>query len=535
LSTTAFVNGAVFDGRSYLGPCEVLVRDGRVVQVSGEVDRTAAVVVDLAGGLLAPGFIDAHVHAVQGGLERIRCDLAELASREAYLAAVRDYAATHPDVPWILGGGWSMPAFPGGTPTAADLDALVPDRPVFLPNRDHHGAWVNSVALRLAGITSTTPDPAHGRIERDRHGEPTGTLHEGAMDLVSAVVPATSDAELDAALLEAQRHLHTLGITGWQDAIVGDYAGMSDPGPAYRRAARSGRLSAHVSGALWWDRERGAEQLAELVGRRAELSHGRFRAATVKIMQDGIVENFTAAMSDAYLSPSGTATANRGHSFIDPVALRAYVRSLDELGFQIHVHAIGDRAISEALDAFEGTRRERRHQIAHLQVVRPPDVSRFARFGVAANMQMLWAVQDAQMVELTLPFLGAERAGWQYPFAALQRAGARLAAGSDWPVSSPDPLLAIHVGVNRVALGESTPPLLPDQAVSLECAFAAYTSGSAWVTHRDDAGGLRPGAVADLVTLDRDPFRGRRDEIGATRVTSCWIDGTLVHESGLSG
>ena len=158
----------------------------------------------------------------------------------------------------------------------------------------------------------------------------------------------------------------------------------------------------------------------------------------------------------------------------------------------------------------------------------PRDVARFAELGVAANLQMLWATHDAQMVELTLPFLGAERSGWQYPFGAMERAGARLVAGSDWPVSSPNPLLAIHVGVNRVAFGESTPPLLPDQAISLESAFAAYTSGSAWITHRDDAGAIRPGAVADLVTLDRDPFVRPPEEIGAAVATSCWVDGEPV-------
>jgi predicted amidohydrolase YtcJ len=534
LTTTAFVNGSVFDGHTYLGVREVLVRDGRIVEVAATVDRAGAEVVDLAGGLLAPGFVDAHVHAVQGGLERTRCDLAELTTREDYVARVRDYAATHQDAGWILGGGWSMPAFPGGNPSAADLDAVVPDRPVFLPNRDHHGAWVNSRALELAGISSSTPDPAHGRIERDALGNPTGTLHEGAMDLVSALLPPITDVEMDAALGEAQRYLHSLGITAWQDAIVGAYGGMDDPGPAYVRAAQRGELTAHVSGALWWDRDADDSQLDSLIERRSAFSHDRFRAATVKIMQDGIVENFTAAMTEPYLARSGLPTGNRGHSFLDPAALRSCVRRLDELGFQIHVHAIGDRAVSEALAALEGTDRAHRHHIAHVQVIDPRSVARFAELGVAANLQMLWATQDAQMVELTLPFLGVERSGWQYPFAALERAGTRLVAGSDWPVSSPNPLLAMHVGVNRVLLGESTPPLLPDQALSLESAFAAYTSGSAWITHRDDAGTVRAGAVADLVTLDRDPFALPSDEIGAAVATSCWVDGALVYESGLA-
>ncbi len=198
-------------------------------------------VVDLAGGLLAPGFTDAHVHPIQGGLERLRCDLSEHETREEYLAAVRAYADSHPEVEWILGGGWAMPAFPGGTPLAADLDTVVPDRPVFLPNRDHHGAWVNTRALELAGITRETPDPPDGRIERDADGNPSGTLHEGATALVSRHLPRTTGADYRAALLAGQEYLHSLGVTGWQDAIVGSYSGMDDPGSTYLDRGRERR------------------------------------------------------------------------------------------------------------------------------------------------------------------------------------------------------------------------------------------------------------------------------------------------------
>ena len=198
-------------------------------------------VVDLAGGLLAPGFTDAHVHPIQGGLERLRCDLSEHETREEYLAAVRAYADSHPDVEWILGGGWAMPAFPGGTPLAADLDTVVPDRPVFLPNRDHHGAWVNTRALEIAGITAETPDPPDGRIERDADGNPSGTLHEGATALVSRHLPRTTGADYRAALLAGQDYLHSLGVTSWQDAIVGSYSGMDDPGVDVRRRGRERR------------------------------------------------------------------------------------------------------------------------------------------------------------------------------------------------------------------------------------------------------------------------------------------------------
>ena len=527
--------GRVFDGHRYRGPGDVLVEDGRVLAV-GDLGREALVgveVVEAHGGLVSPGFTDAHVHVVQGGLERTRCDLSGLDTRTEYLAHIAAYAARHQEREWILGGGWAMAAFPGGTPTAAELDAVAPGRPVFLPNRDHHGAWVNSRALELAHIDRHTPDPSDGRIERDADGHPTGTLHEGAMALVSRLAPPTTEQEYDAALLAGQSYLHSLGVTGWQDAIVGAYAGMDDPGPTYRRAAERGTLTGWVVGALWWDRARGVEQVADLVARRAAYSHGRFRATSVKIMQDGVAENFTAAMDAPYLDRCGHPTANRGHSFLTAAGVREAVPALAAAGFQVHVHAIGDRGVREALDAFAGLEAsDLRHHLAHLQVVAPDDVPRFAELGIAANLQALWACYDDQMVDLTLPFLGEERSGWQYPFGDLHRAGARLVMGSDWPVTTPDPLAAIHTAVTRTAYGEAgragSEPFLPGQRLALETAFAAYTSGSAWVNHRDDAGVLRPGAVADLVVLDRDPFADAPEQVGAAQVVATWVDGVRV-------
>jgi hypothetical protein len=538
---TAFVNGGVFDGHRYLGRADVLVKDGKVLKVvpGGLEARSARTstsehdeVVDLAGGLVSPGFTDAHVHPISGGLERLRCDLTGFETREEYLAAIRAYGDAHPDLAWVMGGGWAMPAFVGGTPTAADLDTVVPDRPAFLPNRDGHGAWVNSRALELAGIDRDTPDPEDGRIERDADGRPTGTLHEGAMWLVSRLVPATSGEDYYAGLIEGQRYLHSVGVTAWQDAIVGAYAGMDDPGATYVKAAASGDLRSRVVGALWWERHGGVEQVDDLRGRREALSGGRFQARAVKIMQDGVAENYTAAMLTPYLDADGRETDNSGHSFVEAGLLRVAVAALDAVGFQVHVHCIGDRATREALDAFEGTSAANRHHIAHLQVVHPDDVPRFAKLGVVANAQALWACNEEQMTELTIPFLGAERSTWQYPFGDLHRAGSRLVMGSDWPVSTADPLQAMHVAVNRVAYGEETEPFLPGQALDLETAYAAYTSGSAWINRRDEldgAGQLVPGAAADLVVLDRDPFSGPPEEIGATRVLSTWIDGEAVY------
>jgi predicted amidohydrolase YtcJ len=541
-ATTIFRNGSVFDGRRHRPGWAVAVAGGRIAVAGpqeqvGEYAAAAAEVVDLAGGLLLPGFQDAHVHPVQGGLERIRCNLSGLASQEDYLAAVKAYAEANPDRSWICGGGWSLAAFGPQGPTAAELDSVVPDRPVFLPNRDHHGAWLNSRAMELAGIDGRTPDPADGRIERDRHGRPTGSLHEGAMALVDHAIGDTSDDELYRALMVAQEYLHSLGITAWQDAILGDFAGLVDPSSTYLRAVDSDRLTARVRGALWWERGKGVEQVETMRERRRVLPRGRFRAGAVKVMQDGIAENHTAAMTAPYLDGCGCRTANAGLSFLDPAVLREGVTRLDAAGFQVHVHAIGDRAVREALDAFEAARttnggNDLRHHIAHLQLVHPRDRPRFAELGVVANIQPLWAHLDDQMVELTVPYLERERVSWQYPFADLVRAGTRLAAGSDWPVSTPDPLRGIHVAVNRWAYGEPGPagsePFLAEQALTLEQAFAAYTSGSAFVNHLDRTGRIEPGMLADLAILDRDPFTGDAAEIGAASVVATYVEGVPV-------
>ncbi|MFE6099320.1 amidohydrolase [Streptomyces laurentii] len=536
-----FTGGPVFTGDPARTRASSLAVTGERITAVGhdevkELIGPRTEVVDLGGRLLIPGFQDAHIHAVFGGMEPAECDLTGAGDADGYLRAVAAYAATHPDEPWITGGGWSMDSFEGGLPSRRQLDSVVADRPVLLVNRDHHGAWANTRALELAGITAGTPDPADGRIERDADGVPTGMLQEGATTLVARLVPPTTPADRLAGLLRAQRLLHAFGITGWQDAILGEFSGRPDPSDAYLAAARDGSLTARVTGALWWDRARGAEQIPELVARRAALSHGRFRAGSVKIMQDGIAENFTAAMTSPYLDACGCATANAGLSFVDPEALRAHVTRLDALDFQVHFHALGDRAVREALDAIEAAvaangRRGNRHHLAHLQVVHPDDLTRFARLGALANIQPLWAAHEPQMDTLTLPFLGPERAAWQYPFGALVRAGATLVAGSDWPVSSPDPLAGLHVAVNRVQpdAADDDRVFLPEQRLDPATALAAYTAGSAHANGHDDAGSLRPGYLADLVVLDRDILTGPPGEIAGARVEQTFVGGVRVH------
>ncbi|MEU2309765.1 amidohydrolase [Streptomyces misionensis] len=518
----------------------VAVRGERVVAVGHDEVRELigprTEVVDLAGRLLVPGFQDAHAHPVGGGLEMGQCDLSGAATRAEYRERITAYARAHPDAEWITGGGWAMEAFPGGLPTAAELDDLVSDRPVYLVNRDHHGAWVNSRALERAGLDARTPDPSDGRIERHPDGTPTGMLQEGAANLVGRLVPQVTREERVAGLLRAQQLLHSLGITAWQDALLGEHANLTDPTDAYLACVEDGSLTARVVGALWWDRARGTEQIEELLARRAAGTRGRLRSTTVKIMQDGVAENGTAALLGPYLDGCGCVSDNSGISFVPPEDLKTYVTELDAHGFQVHFHALGDRAVREALDAVEAARRangrtDTRPHLAHLQVVHPDDIGRFRELGATANLQPLWAAHEPQMDELTIPFLGAERASWQYPFGALVRSGATLAAGSDWPVSSPDPLQGIHVAVNRVApeAPAGTPVFLPGERIGLHDALTAYTAGSAYVNHLDhETGTVAEGFLADLVVLDRDPFAGPPEEIGATRVEQTFVGGRRV-------
>jgi predicted amidohydrolase YtcJ len=521
----------------------VAIRGERVVAVGSAADIAGLAgprtrVIDLAGRLLIPGFQDAHVHPILAGVDQLDCDVRDAIGREGVLARIRAFAEANPDLDWIIGSGWYMADFQNGTPRREDLDAIVPDRPAFLPNRDGHSAWVNSRALELAGIDRDTPDPDDGRIERDTDGTATGTLHEGAAGLVERLVPAPTDDKRLAGLRGAQAYLHSLGITAWQDAIV-------TPGDAtiYRQAVEQGWLTARVEAAMWWDHDRGDDQIDELIERSRAGTFGRYRSNSVKLMQDGVLETYTGAMIDPYLTAEGTPGSNRGIRFIDPERLPGWVAQLDAEGLQPHFHAIGDQAVRDCLDAVAAARArngmsDTRPHIAHIQVIHPDDVPRFAALGVTANAQPLWATHEAQMDVLTIPFLGPERTTWQYPFGSLLRTGARLAMGSDWGVSTPNPLEEMEVAVTRRIpkgrdepgpIGER-PPFLPEEAVSLESAIAAFTAGSAYVNHLDETGSIAVGKLADLAILDRDVLAPGAEPVSRARVIGTFVGGASVFE-----
>jgi predicted amidohydrolase YtcJ len=542
----AFINGSVFDGLSAApASMSVGVRDGIIVTLDAE-QVTAGItpttrVVDLTGRLLLPGFVDAHVHPVEGGVERLGCDLSSGSTREDYLDLISEYVSTHPDLDWIIGGGWQQAAFPGGNPHLRDLDAISAVTPMIISNRDHHSAWVNSAVLRMAGIDKDFPDPIDGRIERDAQGNPTGTLHEGARMLALRLAPAQTKERSYDGLLEAQRYLHSFGITGWQDALIGDYGNHSaDIVDAYQEAIDRDTLRARVNGAIWWEREQDESQIEKVLALRERFQHELFRVTTVKIMQDGVTENMTAGMTSPYMvAGDSCASSESGLSFLEPEKLNDYVTLIDSHGLQVHFHAIGDRAVRESLDAVAASRQQNgdsgtTHHIAHVQIIHPDDLSRFAPLGVAANIQALWASNDPQMVVLNLPILGEARTSWQYPFASLLSAGAQLCAGSDWPVTSPDPWLGIHVAVNRQhPVGHpdfNAEVFVPEERITLDAALRAYTSDSARINNRGNyTGAIREGYVADLVVVDRNPFDHPSAEIGATTTVETFFAGESVY------
>jgi predicted amidohydrolase YtcJ len=526
----------------------VAVRGGRVAAAGPEREVAAlrgpaTRVLALDGGLVLPGFADAHVHTAAGGLELAQCDLHGVGP-EAYPATVARYAAERPEAAWVLGGGWVMDAFGTAGPHRSVLDAVVADRPVLLESTDGHSAWVNSRAMELAGVTRATPDPPRGRIERDAAGEPTGALHEAAVALVGDLAPEPGPAEWEAAVERGQAHLHRLGITAWQDAAV-----EPEMLAAYLALAERGRLTGRAVAALRWDVEAGLAQLPDLVERRRQAEGsgepqggapvnrpGRLRAGAVKIFADGVFENRTASMLEPYLDGDGRPTANLGMAMLEAEELARVVTALDGEAFDVHVHAIGDRAVRDTLDAFAAAaaangRRDARHQIAHLQFVHPDDRPRFRRLGVVANAQPYWSCLDGYMRELTLPFLDPERAGWQYPWASLRRAGAVLAFGSDWTVSTANPLEEIEVAVARLVPGDpDAEPFLPDERVDLPAALAAFTSGSAYALRLEgQTGSITPGKLADLAVLDRDPFDPAAGPLGGVRVLATMVEGEPVH------
>ncbi|WNG82383.1 amidohydrolase [Mycobacterium sp. ITM-2016-00316] len=528
--STLFTGGTIWTGTDTTDA--LLVSDGIVVAVGAQARASNADErVDLSGGFLMPSFGDGHAHPLYGGLESVGPRVRPCGSVDEIVAAVKTYADAHPDQEWIVGASYDGSLVEGGLFDARWLDAAVPDRPVVLRAWDYHTFWVNSVALQRAGITADTPDPVLGEIPRRADGSVLGTLREwGATDLVAAVMPARDETVRIAALGTAADYYLARGVTWVQDAWV-----EPDDVNTYIAAAAAGALRMRFNLALYADPRHFDTQVTHFADARDRVraaGSALLSAETVKFFADGVVENETGAL----LAPYCSGLHSHGMQLWEGDALARAAQRVDDLGLQIHIHAIGDAAVRQALDAIEHVvrtngPRDRRPVIAHAQLVDDADLGRFAELGVIPNMQPLWAQLDALMTVLTVPRLGAARSDKQYRIRSLEKSGAALAFGSDWPVSSGAPLDGIAVAVSRQT-EDGTPAggWTPHEILPIEAALSAYTAGVAHQAFAEsDWGQLIPGASADLVWLDSDPTTTAAHELPAVTVRATYLHGQPVY------
>jgi predicted amidohydrolase YtcJ len=525
------------------------VADGRIVAFGGEArDRRTrnTEVVDLTGRALLPAFRDGHIHPLNGGAETLECDLVDAGDVEEVLRRLASHAIADPDSPWVLGYGYPPELLPGGVGRAATLDTAVADRPVALWSSDHHMVWCNSRALEIAGITASTVDPPRGTIVRDADGHPVGTLLEEAELLLSDHLPPRGVEKEARGLQVGLERMATAGIVWGQDART-----TPELLASYQRVAEAGALTADLDLAFKVEVDRWQDQIAAFEDARRDAERaaagrasdgvpgGRVSATTVKFFVDGVIEGGTGALLEPYCAFGDQHTSGHDHGIAnwDPIELARAATAMDAAGFQLHLHVIGDAAVRMTLDAMEavaGTNgpADRRPVLAHTHLVHPDDLPRFRSLGVIANFEPLWAQGNEIMRDLTIPRLGPERVGWQYPIGSLVRGGARVSFGSDWPVSSHVPLRGIEVAVTR--RGATGPgaesPFLPEQAITLDQALAAYTSGTAFQAGEESAAGtLTVGKAADLVVTSEDVTRIPPGQIHDVEVAGTWLRGAAVH------
>jgi predicted amidohydrolase YtcJ len=506
--------------------------DGKIAQILARGEKPAKAAahhVDGHGRTVLPGMIDAHLHTIELGETILTLDLSDTHSLAEAQAKVAAYANAHPDAPWVIGRGWNQELWKlGRFPTAADLDTIVPDRPVWLERVDGHASWANTRALQAAGVTAATPDPAGGRIERIAGSrEPAGVLVDNAMDLVDGEVPAPGPRDRDLALDAAQKLLLHNGVTavGDMDATVEDWM-------AYRRAGDGGRLRIRIMSY--------AHGLADMrlmggSGPTPWLYDDRLRFEGLgEVYGDGALGSRGAWLKQPYADDPG----NNGNRRVTGEELRNLMRQAAQDHFQVAVHAIGDAAnadllaaIDELSETFTG---DRRWRIEHAQVVDPADLPRFGEHGIVASMQPVHQTSDRLMAEKRL---GPDRLAGAYAWRTMLRNGVPLAFGSDAPVEAPDPFTGIAVAISRQdANGEPPGGWQPQETITREQAIAGYTAGAAYAGFAEDRfGELKPGLWADFLIVDRDPLTSSADEIRHTKVLETWIGGEKVYDAGQSG
>jgi predicted amidohydrolase YtcJ len=512
------------------------IRDGAIVAVGDESAiapyvGSATRVIDLEGHTALPGLHDSHVHPIRGGAMLLGCSLDLIPSVDALLAKVVE-CAERTNSEWIVGDNYDLGLFPPeGNANKAILDAVIGDRPVYLRGSDGHSGWANSKALALAAIDAHTPDPPKGVIERDPNtGEPSGTLRETANELIEAKIPKPTLEENETALKAALHEMASVGITSFVDAWVNESQLQT-----YAIAEKNGELTARVRACLVYGvlGEHQGEEFERVLASLDSYESPEIDTGCIKLFLDGVLEGETAALLEPYLDGNGAS----GELNFEPAALADAVSRFDAMGMQVHMHAIGDRAVRAGLDAVaEAQRRngthDNRHHIAHLQLVDSADIPRFASLGVTANFQALWAFPDTWITGINLPALGQARVDRMYPIGSIVGAGGRIVGGSDWFVSSVNPWLAIETAVLREdPTGQIKGVLNADERVDLATMIAAYTSNGAWLVHHErENGSIEVGKQADIIVVDRKLFDIPPDQIGDTQVLLTILNGKVIYE-----
>lgn len=539
-----FTNGEVLTPQGWASA--VAVRKGIIVAVgdNATIEKRAAPDahrIDLGGGALLPGLVDSHVHVTFAGLEQFACRIAPGSAAKAIADAVRGCVAKAKPGEWINGGNWVAAGFRKGEQTKAFLDRIAPNNPVVLVDESHHSLWVNSAALKAAGITRETRNPEGGVIDRDARGEPTGLLRETAMGLVYAVVPPPTDEMRREALKLSTGQMLSYGITAFADAGVT----MADVG-ALSRLSADGVLKQRVRGCMRWTPLSGETPEATgmaLIDRRAEFSTPRFRLDCVKVVLDGVpTESRTAYMLNPYLAHGHDDAPTRGLPMIPPERLDPAIVTFDRAGLTVKFHAVGDAAVREAIDSVAHARNMNgwggpAHDVGHNSFVSPDDIAR------VRDLHMTWefspyiwyptpiAAHDIRGV------IGDERMRRWIPIRDAVETGALVVAGSDWSVvPSVNPWLAIETLVTRQAPGGSKETLGEGQKLTLEQAMRIFTeNGARFLGLRDQFGSIEPGMKADMIVVERNPFKVPVTELHKTRVLRTFIEGEQVFEAGVSG
>ena len=523
----------------------VAISKNRITYVGDDAGAISSIgpntiVVKLNGKMLLPGFQDAHVHPVDSGMTYNQCAVFDLPELEDLLDAIKTCVDERPNAEWIVGAGWYVSTFaPTGRPPKGLLDAIAPDIPITLLSNAAHTVWANSAAIERAGITSETKDPEGGRIDRDSEsGEPSGSFQESAMPLIQSFEPAITLKERIAGLAYAQQLFHSYGITGVHDSYVEvsretAYSNME----AYTAFSDQEGLKMHVVAAMLYDPTLPLEPQIELFkSLRESADRNHVNATAVKILVDGVATSYSAAMLEPYVDRLDEGI--KGTPLIPRADLIDLVTRLDALGFQIHFHSIGDAATHYSLDALEVARtqnglRDSRHHLSHIMAWDPTDFNRMADLDAIANFQALWASKGTHYEEITYVRMGEERSKYLYPINSLHRLGVHLAFGSDWYVTSANPLLAIEVAVTRLEPGgNSTDPLLPAEAIDLATAIRAATLGSAYGNFLNkDTGSIEVGKLADLIVIDSNLFDIPTSDLSKARVMLTLFGGEVVFGS----